>query len=126
MTSRISLSLFSFLLLLFSANACTCPPVSINSAYFNAGTKRFVKAKLALSYPIGDKQAYTLRIEREYKACGKVPKYVGVLTSLTASLCGVTLKGQTSYIIALKSLNNANISLCDVSFSHYTPRLMSL
>lgn len=117
MTILCSLSFFYCLLLFLSAHACPCPSTtSLKSAYFHPDTERVVKATPVDTAVVNGKRVYTLQIELEYKACGPTPTEISVSTNLTPQTCGVTLESTKSYVLVLDSLNDANISLCDVSF----------
>lgn len=116
------LALFSFILSILSAHACTCAPFTLQSSYFNSDTARVVKATpVQQMISISNQEVtYKLQLQHEYKACPPYPKTVSVTTSIQSAACGVSLQLNTPYIIALNSLSSTTtIGLCQVCSTHF-------
>lgn len=114
MNTRITF-LFTVLTLVLATHGCRCRVPILKPSYYNPSAKRFVKAIPVQTFVHDNKRFYLLDIQREYKACPKLLRYVLASTSLSSASCGSVLQLKTPYVMPLDTTEFfVNINSCQV------------
>lgn len=116
MNANITLILISFLAFVIATSACRCTQPALPDSYYKQSTKRFVKAIALQTFIQEGNRFYLLEIQRDYKACPDLPKFV--LTATELDRCGPVFELNTPYALSLNSTGFfVNVNRCQVCTS---------